>query len=142
VDALTAVTRDLVSVALRSIDPESVSVPQFRLLLSLHEHGSMPSARMARTLGSAASSVTRLADRLTRRGLVTRGGVPEHRGVVALSLTPQGQALVDRVLARRQAELSGVLDCLTPQTRTAALAALRAVHEALSQDDANTSVVL
>ena len=90
VDIFVAVTRDLVGVALRSIAPESISVPQFRLLLTLHEQGRLPSAQVARTLEIAPSSVTRLADRLVAAGLVDRGGIPEHRGVVALSLRPAG----------------------------------------------------
>lgn len=142
VEALTAVTRDLVGVALRSIEPEAVSVPQFRLLLTLHERGAVSSAQMARTLGLVASSVTRLVDRLVSRDLVARGSVPEHRGVVALSLTPAGQELVDRVLRRREAELSGVLDCLTPDVHATTLSALWAIHDLLGQDEAIAPVVL
>lgn len=142
VDAFAAATRDLVGVALRSIAPEGVTTPQFRLLLALHEHDAVPSAQMARTLGLAASSITRLADRLVASGLVRRGGVPEHRGVVTLSLTGAGKELVGRVIHRRHTELSGVLDCLTPQTRAAAAEALRAIHELLGQDESIGQVLL
>src|SRR5690606_13439673 len=64
VAVLVDVARDLVGVALRSIAPEPVSAAQFRLLLLLHEDGSMPSASAARSLGVAPSSITRVTVRL------------------------------------------------------------------------------
>lgn len=142
VDTFVAVTRDLVGVALRSIAPEGISVPQFRLLLTLHEQGRLPSARVARALEIAPSSVTRLADRLVSAGLVERGGIPEHRGVVALSLRPAGAALVQRVLRRRVEELSAVLDRLQPDRRAAAAEALSIVHEVLGENTTIGKVVL
>lgn len=142
VDAFVAVTRDLVGVALRSVAPEGISVPQFRLLLVLHEQGRASSAHVARTLGLAPSSVTRLADRLVVAGLVERVGVPEHRGVVALSLLPAGSELVLRVLQRRFDELAAVLDCLEPALRAAAAAALRTVHDLVGENQAIGPAVL
>jgi DNA-binding MarR family transcriptional regulator len=142
VDAFAAATRDLVGVALRSIAPEGVTVPQFRLLLVLHEQGRTSSSAVARTLGLAPSSVTRLADRLVVAGLAERGGVPEHRGVVTLSLRPAGTLLVLRVLQRRVDELAAVLDCLEPGLRTAAAEALRTVHDLLGANQAIGPVVL
>ncbi len=140
--AFVAATRDLAGVALRSVGPEDVTVPQFRLVLALHERGPVSSAEVARTLALAPSSVTRLADRLVARGLIARGGVPEHRGVVELSLTPSGDELVHRVIGRREAELAGVLDCLTPEARAAAAEALWAIHDLLGRDESIGSVVL
>jgi DNA-binding MarR family transcriptional regulator len=96
---------------------------------------------VARTLDLAPSSVTRLADRLVADRLVQRGGVPEHRGVVALSLTPTGEQLVARVLDRRRAELAGVLDCLAPDLRSAAAEALRTIHDLLGQNQSIGTIV-
>lgn len=142
VDAFVAIASDLVGVALRSIAPEDVTVPQFRLLLALHKQGPVSSAQMARTLELAPSSVTRLADRLVVSGLIERGGIPEHRGVVTLSLLPAGSALVDRVLQRRIDELSAVLDCLAPSVRAGGAEALRTVHDLLGENRSIGSVVL
>ena len=139
---LVAVTRDLVGVAMRSLAPETVTVPQFRLLLVLHEQGTVSSAQVARSLGLAASSVTRLGDRLVDSRHVTRGSAEEHRGMVTLSLTRAGRTLVKRVEARRQRELAGVLDCLDPALRSACLDGLRAIHELLSGDDTIGAVTL
>ena len=139
---LLAVTRDLVGVAMRSLAPESVTLPQFRLLLVLHEQGTVSSAQVARSLGLAASSVTRLGDRLVESGHVARGNAEEHRGMVTLSLTRTGRALVKRVEARRERELSSALECLDPTLRFACIEGLRAIHELLSADETIGAVTL
>jgi len=131
VDGLVAVTRDLVGVAVRSISPEPVNVAQFRLLLVVHDDGPMSCAQAARALGVVPSSVTRLTARLVTAGLLERGGIPEHRGVVALALTPDGRALVRRVLRRRRDELAGVLERLPSPVRSDVVAAVGALHDAM-----------
>jgi DNA-binding MarR family transcriptional regulator len=142
IDAFLGVTRDLMGVALRSIGPEGLTVPQVRLMFVLHENGSTSSAQAARMLDLVPSSVTRMADRLVAAGLVERNGIPEHRGVVALTLTGEGDAAVTRVIARRRDELTGILDCLPPETRRAAADAMTAIHNLLQGDEHIGGVVL
>lgn len=142
VDAFIAVTRDLVGVALRSIAPEGLTFPQFRLLAVLHENGSRSSAQVARMLDVVPSSVTRMADRLVAAGFIERSGIPEHRGVVALVLSPAGSDLVARVLKRRHDELAGTLDSLEPATRSAAVEAMIAIHEFFRGDEQIGGVLL
>jgi DNA-binding MarR family transcriptional regulator len=124
-------TRDLVGLALRSVDHLEVSLPQFRLLLVLHELGPVSSTQCAEALGVVASSVTRLADRLHASGHLVRGSDPRHRSIVTLQLTDEGRQVVQKVVARRQRELRQVLDQLEPEERSACAAALEALHRAL-----------
>lgn len=142
IDAFLSVTRDLMGVALRSIAPEGLTAPQFRLLFVLRENGTTSSAQAARMLDLVPSSVTRMADRLVSAGLVQRTGIPEHRGVVALSLTDEGDAVVSRVTARRRDELTGILDRLAPETRRAATEAMTAIHDLLRGAENIGGVVL
>jgi DNA-binding MarR family transcriptional regulator len=132
VDALQTATRALVAVALRSVEEEgrTVSLAQFRLLLTLSELGRAPSSRVAAALGTGASSVTRLADRLDAAGLLRRGADPRSRSVVTLELTPSGRALVGRVMQRRRNELRRILNDLEPGERTATARLLRRFAEA------------
>lgn len=122
---------DLIGLALRSIAPEGLHVAQFRLLLLLHEHGTTSSAQMARLLDVVPSTVTRMSERLATVGLIERNGSPAHRGMVALSLTPAGSTMVERVLDRRREELAGVLALLPESDRRAATDAMSALHDAL-----------
>ena len=65
--AFEVAIRDLVGVALRSIEGGDVEVtlPQLRLLMVLSEEGTVSSSQAARALGVAASTVTRLAELVT-----------------------------------------------------------------------------
>jgi DNA-binding MarR family transcriptional regulator len=137
VDELVAfeiATRDLVGVALRSIEQLEVSLPQFRLLLVLHELGRSTSTHCAQALGVAGSSVTRLADRLHASGHLVRGSNPSNRSVVTLQLSERGRKVVKQATARRRRELSRVLDHLDPAERAACAAALRRLHERLGDE--------
>lgn len=134
VAVLVDVARDLVAVALRSIAPEPVSGPQFRLLLLLHEDGPLASAVAARALGVAPSTITRATGRLADGGLLTRSADPSHRGGVSLALSDAGAALVERVLQRRHEVLADVLGRLDPAARRATVAGLDALRAELPSD--------
>jgi DNA-binding MarR family transcriptional regulator len=129
--AFEAATRDLVGLALRSIENLEVSLSQFRLLLVLHELGRSSSTQCAQALGVVGSSVTRLADRLHASGHLVRGTDPDNRSVVTLELTDPGRKLVREVRSRRHQELSQVLDRLDPAERALCAATLDKLHRML-----------
>lgn len=112
-------TRALVGLTMRSLEElaGAVSLPQFRVLLMLSELGPVPSSRLAAELGMAASSVTRLADRLAAAGLLVRGNDERSRSIVTLAVTSAGRELVDRVVGRRHVLLAEVLDRAQPAER-------------------------
>jgi DNA-binding MarR family transcriptional regulator len=135
IEVLQAATRVLTGVALRSLEvlDRAVTLPQFRMLAVLADLGCARSARVARTLGLDASTVTRLADRLVTAGHVCRGSDPSHRSVVTLELTPSGQHLVGEVQAWRQRELARMIGGLPPATRAGLATALRQLVEAAGE---------
>ena len=122
---LLRMTRLLVGVATEAVEQLDigVSLPQFRLLLILAELGPMPSARAADRLGTAPSSVTRLADHLEAAGYLVRHRERPNRSVVRLAPTAAGTEVVERVVHRRATELDRLLAVLGPheQTRLAQL---------------------
>jgi len=130
--AFEAATRDLVGVALRSVENLEVSLPQFRLLMVLADIGKSTSTDCAKALGVVGSSVTRLADRLDASGHLVRGSHPSNRSIVTLELTPRGRKLVKQVATKRRRDLSRVLDRLDPTERAACASALRDLHELFS----------
>ena len=135
VAALELMTRALVGLTLRSLEvlEGAVTAPQFRLLLVLDELGQVPSSRLAARLGTLASSVTRLADRLEAAGLLVRGHDPRNRSIVTVEVTPAGRDLVARVVARRHVLLAEVLDRMTPAERASAASSARRFAE-LAED--------
>ena len=72
-------------------------------------------AELAREYGIDASAVTRLLDRVEKRGLLSRVRSIEDRRVVRLELTDEGRALAERLPPIFRSVLDQVLDGFTPE---------------------------
>lgn len=86
-----------------------LSVPQLRVLAYL---GRMPGACLADVaghLGVTSPTASAMVDRLVRRGLVERTQQPDERRRVALRLTAEGAALLERARALTRAQLAQAL---------------------------------
>ncbi|MGB3698824.1 MAG: MarR family transcriptional regulator [Gordonia sp. (in: high G+C Gram-positive bacteria)] len=132
--AFETAVRDLVGLALRSVERVDISLPQFRLLLSLRESGPSSSSDCARALGVVGSTITRLADRLHSSGHLVRGADPDNRSIVVLTLTDAGRRVVDEVTAHRRSELHRLLEHLDPALRASCSEALHHLHEVLATE--------
>jgi DNA-binding MarR family transcriptional regulator len=137
--AFEVAARDLVGLALRSVEQQDVSLPQFRLLLVLDELGPSSSTQCAHALGVAGSSVTRLADRLDASGHLSRGVDPSNRSIAALELTDAGRRVVRQVTTHRRRALTTVLDRLDTAERQTCAAVLRRLHEMLAATATDTA---
>jgi MarR family transcriptional regulator, organic hydroperoxide resistance regulator len=67
-----------------------------RLLRSAHP-GSMPTLALGRRLISRRPDMTRMLDRLEKRGLIRRERRTENRRVVEISITAAGRSLLDEL---------------------------------------------
>lgn len=135
IQAFQRATRDLVGVALHSLDAagQEVSLAQMRLLLALRDLGRCPSSKVARALGLGPSSVTRLAERLVASGHVERGTDAHHRSMVTLELSERGAALIEGVLAWRREEFARILSQIDPAIRRHAAQALAQFHAVVGE---------
>ncbi len=140
--AFEAATRDLVGLALRSVEDLEVSLPQYRLLLVLRERGRSTSTQCAEALGVAGSSVTRLADKLDASGHLARGDDPANRSVVTLELTDAGRRIVDGVNRSRRRDLRKVLDQLDPEERATCAVALDRMHGLIAEGHGSSPAAL
>jgi DNA-binding MarR family transcriptional regulator len=131
VEVLLQTSRVLVGIASRGLEQlgEEVSISQFRLLSVLGEHGPIASVEAAGWLGSAGSSVTRLADHLEESGHLHRRRERPNRSVVRLELTDSGRALLARVWGWRRDELARLVGQLPPGSAESIERALRAFVE-------------
>jgi len=125
VAAFERLTQALVGITVQSLDAldGAVTVAQFRLLRTLDGLGRVSSTTLATALGTAASSVTRLVDKLEAAGFVQRGADAHSRTIVTLEVTEAGRDVVAAVLARRHALLEQVLDAMGPEERDRAATA-------------------
>ncbi|HEY2020876.1 MarR family winged helix-turn-helix transcriptional regulator [Paraburkholderia sp.] len=92
----------------RSMAELGITSQQGSILFMVASGKCLLAAELAREYGIDASAVTRLIDRLEKRGLLTRVRSNEDRRVVRLALTPEGHAIA----ARMPGIFNGVLDSL------------------------------
>ncbi|GAA0415729.1 MarR family transcriptional regulator [Streptomyces luteireticuli] len=136
VDAVTravlTASRLLVAVSARSLASveDSVTVPQFRLLVVLSTHGASNLVTLADLLGVNPSTAMRMIDRLIAAGFVSRDVNPANRRETVLRLTPAGRRIVEEVTARRRDEITTIVERMLPAQRAALVEALTAFTEA------------
>jgi DNA-binding MarR family transcriptional regulator len=135
VDAVLTASRVLVAIAARSLAEvgDEVTLTQYRSLVVLASRGPQSVAALAEELGVTPSTVSRLCDRLVRKGLVRRREDRRDRRAVRLALTPVGRALVDAVTERRRTEIAGLLDGIPEESRRSMVQALRALANAAGE---------
>jgi DNA-binding MarR family transcriptional regulator len=111
VDAVLAANRVFVAVAsnaLAGMRPE-VTLPQFRALVLLEQHGVLGVAELADELGVVPSTASRMGDRLVAKGLVRRSVDPSNRRQVSLRLRSEGRMLIAESTRRRTEQIARLL---------------------------------
>lgn len=129
----------LLRVAARSvIEVEArVSTPQLRVLVFIARRGAQSAGAIAAELGVHASNATRISNRLTSAGLITRSRDPGDRRFIRLELTDEGRRLVSEVLGHRRASVARVVARISPARRASALEAFRTFAAAADEPGAS-----
>ena len=89
----------IVSQADKRLEPHGLTSAQWGPLLRLHKAGPSTVAELARWLQVDAGAMTRLLDRLEKKGLCKRVRSTEDRRVVQVELTSDGQTAIAEVPA-------------------------------------------
>lgn len=101
-----------------------VTPPQLRVLVLAAHHGPLNNTAVAADLNVHLSNASRISDRLVQAGLLNRRDSPTDRRNVELTLTDQGQQLVNAVLEHRRSALTEALQRMRPASRDALVTAL------------------
>lgn len=125
-------SRALLAVAARSVTAvdEDVTLPQYRALVVLAQHGAHRPADLATALAVTPSTATRMCDRLVAKGLAQRDRDGADRREVTVELSAAGTGLVRDVTRCRRAELRDLIGAIPADRRGAVVEALRALAEA------------
>ena len=75
-----------------------ITIPEWRVLAHLAQEGAVSVRDIHFRVDMDKSKVSRAASRLEASGHVTKLANPDDRRLVALSLTPQGRALMDKLI--------------------------------------------
>ena len=89
---------------------DALPLAQLRLLWAIRFGGDAPMKEFSEKLQVSQSTVTQLADKLARRGLVERHADPLDRRVSRLSLSDAGRRLLDEAEAQRREVVWAVWD--------------------------------
>lgn len=130
--ASRAVTAAVVR-ALGSVDT-ALSVPQMRVLVLLWSGAPLNLSAVAEALVVNASNASRTCDRLVSKGYVDRSEGAADRRHVVLTLTRAGHALVEKLMARREQELSAIVSRMTAGDRDRLMRALKPFNQVASSD--------
>jgi DNA-binding MarR family transcriptional regulator len=135
VDAVMRVTRALVGITAASIADldDRVTVPQLRVMMMIATRGEMNLATVAAGLGVGAPNASRICDRLLKAGMVDRREDPGDRRHIALTVTPQGRALLERMNRHRRNAIRRALGTMTTRDRNQLVAALEVFADAVGE---------
>lgn len=127
-DALLTASRLLVAVSARSIAAvdDSITIPQFRLLVLLAGAQQLKLMALAESLGVNPSTATRMVDRLMAHDLIERETNPASRREIVIRLSRKGRSVVDRVTTRRRAEIAQIVGTMSPASRRGLVRAMNA----------------
>lgn len=131
-DAVLTASRLLVAVSARSLAAveETITLPQFRMLVLLDSRGAMKLTTIAELLDVNPSTATRMVDRLVTTEMVARQQNPATRREVVIELTPEGRRVVRGVTRRRRAAIGRIVARMSEDERRDLVGALTAFTEA------------
>ncbi len=106
-----------------------MTVAEWVLMRQLLETDALAPSRLAERMGMTRGAVTKLADRLIAKSLLTRAADPDDGRAQTLALTAKGRRLVPELAALADANDREFFDHLAPKDRAALLRILRAMVE-------------
>ena len=111
----------------------TASPTQIRALLVLRDTDGCSNAELAGQLKIFPSSASRITDRLTATGWITRQTAPQDRREIRLVLTPAGHRTVDQFVQNRRDIIGAVLTGMKRSEQMALLRGLTAYADAANR---------
>jgi DNA-binding MarR family transcriptional regulator len=100
---------------LRQRSAGGVTASQYAALVTLSKKGELSLGELAAAEGVAPPSMTRIAARLHRAGLVQRRPDPLDRRVALIALSPRGAELLTEARTRRELYLTARLEAMSAE---------------------------
>jgi DNA-binding MarR family transcriptional regulator len=134
-DAVVGASRALMGIAVRSLSAagEGMTLVQYRALVVLRYRGEQRIADLAEVLNVNSSTVTRMTERLDRKGLVRRVADPADRRATRIAITAAGESIVESVTAKRRSEISQIVRKMPVASRIAVVEALETFTSAAGE---------
>ncbi len=114
------------------VEELGVTVSQGYILLALPEAGSVTMNDLSAKMRLANSTMTRMADQLVQKRLVTRGPDPDDRRIVRVQLTEQGQDVRARLKKALRDLFSEVLKDIPEGERETIVHSLETLNQSIA----------
>ncbi|MFF3923397.1 MarR family winged helix-turn-helix transcriptional regulator [Paenibacillus lactis] len=112
---------------------EGLNPTSFAVMEILHNTGRLPIQQIGSQLLLQSGNVTYVVDRLEDKGLVRRSPCPEDRRVIYAELTPQGEALMQRLYPEHERQILYALEGLNEEEKLQLIRLLRKMGEYAKQ---------
>jgi DNA-binding MarR family transcriptional regulator len=113
----------------RKVEARGVTVAEWVLMRQLLDSDPLAPSRLAERMGMTRGAITKLADRLIAKSLLTRTAHPEDGRAQRLSLTSRGRRLVPQLAALADANDAEFFGQLAAADRAALLRILKGIVE-------------
>lgn len=113
----------------RFIKASGFSMPQFFLLMHLHRHEQCGISDLSEHMDVTAAATSQLVDKLVQAGLLVRVEDPNDRRAKQVSLSPTGEALVEKGIAERSRWVDELAESINEDERAKVAEALNILIE-------------
>jgi DNA-binding MarR family transcriptional regulator len=144
VESVIRASRALLGVIATSVAEalETVTLPQFRVLVVLASSGPLPIGAVAARVNAVPSTFSRFLDRMEEAGLVARGPSPDSRREILVRLADDGARIVHEATQRRRESMAEILGRLDSRERKALVTALDAFSAAAGEPSPETLLTM
>ncbi len=115
---------------------DSVSVTEFRALVTVDAQSEATMSEVARALGLTLGATTSVVDRVVSAGLAVREHDSHDRRVVKVKLTPAGVEKVSGIVRRMTDDMAVILQRIAPEERGRFLDTFQLIVEGSEQASA------
>lgn len=112
------------SAIFQEIMTEGLTPPQFAALVKIRDFGTVSQNRLGRSVAMDPATSQGVTQRLLAKNLIDRKDDPQDRRRTLLSLTPEGVAMLERLVAQGKQITAETLEPLTPEEQRQFLALL------------------
>jgi MarR family transcriptional repressor of emrRAB len=126
---LVVLGREISSLLEQVLRPHGLNETEFRTLMLLFSHpeGHAHPGSLCAAAAQSPANMTRVADGLCARGLITRVASEQDRRRTVLRITPTGEALARTLLPQTVAHTRSLFEPMPPAARQALLEQLQAL---------------
>jgi Transcriptional regulators len=102
----------------KHLEPEDITAGQAKALFNIYRFNKTRPCDIGKSLGVDNSAITRMLDRLEKKGLIQRTPAPEDRRALIIGLTDKGYETIERALPLAGNAIAELAHALTDEEQS------------------------